>query len=129
MEIAAKNETIVSFKNASLFEKEGELTKALSMYEKLLKKVPSDLKVLSRLMIICRKLKSYSKEIIYINQAIKVHEQKFSSLKSKDAKVVSLSKKLNSLLAHTDKKGKNLLAIPEVEQLKKRKEVVLKRKK
>lgn len=129
MEVAAKNETIVSFKNAFLLEEEGELEKARSMYERLLKKAPSDLKVLARLMIISRKLKNYSKELIYINQAIKVHEQKFTSLKSTDAKVVSLSKKLNSLLAHTDKKGKNLLAIPEVELLKKRKEVVLKRKK
>jgi len=127
MEIVSKNETPVSFKNAYLLEKEGDLSKAVRMYDKLLKKAPSDMNVFSRLMILSRKLRDYRKEITYINKAIKIHELKYDKLKSKDVKVVSLSKKLNTLLGHTDKKGKNLLTIPEVVKLKKRKEVALKR--
>ena len=129
MEIVSKNPAPVSFENALLLEKEGELSKAALMYEKLLKKVPTDLAVLSRLMVVNRKLKNYRQEITYINQAIKIHEQKYARLKSTDSKVISLSKKLNTLLGHTDKKGKNLLIIPEVAKLKKRKEVATKRMK
>lgn len=129
MEIASTNTTLLSFQNAFLMEREGELSKAASMYDKLLVKSPEDLDVLYRLMIISRKLKNYTKEINYINKAIKIFETKYSRLKTKDVKVASISRKLNSLLGHTDKKGKNLLSIPEVEKLKKRKEIVLKKKK
>ncbi|MEO5892969.1 MAG: hypothetical protein ABIQ31_22155 [Ferruginibacter sp.] len=129
MEVAAKNPAPVSFDNATLLEMEGELLKAALMYEKLLKKAPSDMSVLSRLMVIYRKQKDYRKEIIHISAAIKIHEQKYARLKSKNAKVVLLSKKLNTLLGHTDKRGKNLLDIPEVTRLKKRKEVAQKRMK
>ena len=129
MRIASKNATPVSFEHAFLLEKEGELEKSAQVYDKLLKKTPSDLSILSRLMIIFRKLKNYRKEISYINQAIKIHEEKYARLKSKDVKVVALSKKLNILLGHTDKRGKNLLSIPEVVKLKKRKEVASKRMK
>ena len=129
MRIASKNDTPVSFEHASNLEREGELEKAAQVYEKLLKKTPTDLSILSRLMIISRKLKNYRKEISYINQAIKIHEEKYARLKSKDVKVVALSKKLNMLLGHTDKRGKNLLSIPEVVKLKKRKEVASKRMK
>ena len=129
MRVASKNDTPVSFEHAFLLEKDGELEKAAQVYEKLLKKTPSDLSILSRLMIIFRKLKNYRKEISYINQAIKIHEEKYARLKSKDVKVVALSKKLNMLLGHTDKRGKNLLSIPEVVKLKKRKEVASKRMK
>jgi len=129
MEIVSKNTAPVSFQQAVILEKEGELSRAVSMYDQLLKKAPSDLLVLSRLMIISRKLKKYSREITYINKAIKIHELRYHKLKTRNLKVASLSKKLNALLGHTDRKGKNLLAIPEVEKLKKRKEVVLKKMK
>jgi len=74
-------------------------------------------------------LKNYSKELIHINQAIKIYEQRYDQLKSKDQKVILLSKKLNVLLGHKDKKGNNLLTIPEVVKLKKRKDTVLKKMK
>ncbi|MCW3093291.1 MAG: hypothetical protein JWP81_4360 [Ferruginibacter sp.] len=127
MEVVSKNAVPVSIESAAMLEKEGEFARAVAMYEKLVKKFPSNLAVLDRLMILSRKLKEYKKELTYIDTAIKIHEQKYSSLKSKDVKVVQLSKRLNALLGHTDKKGKNLLAIPEVERLKKRKAVVLKK--
>jgi len=129
MEIVSKNTAPVSFQHAVVLEKEGDLARAASMFDQLLKKAPSDLLVLSRLMIISRKLKKYSREITYINKAIKIHELRYSKLKTRNLKVATLSKKLNTLLGHTDRKGKNLLAIPEVEKLKKRKEVVLKKMK
>ena len=102
----------ISFQNAFILEKEGDLAEAVRMYNKLLKKAPSDLEILSRLMILSRKLKNYSKEITYINKAIKIHELKYTRLKSKDVKVISLSKKLNVSLGHSDKRGKNLTDDP-----------------
>jgi tetratricopeptide (TPR) repeat protein len=129
MEKVPSSHAPLSFKNAYMLEKEGALTEAVRMYNQLLKKAPSDLEILSRLIILSRKLKNYTKEITYINKAIKIHELKYSSLKSKDAKVISLSRKLNVSLGHSSKLGKNLLVIPEVEKLKKRKDLVLKRMK
>lgn len=129
MEIVAKNKLPVSLESALILEKEGKLSKAVQLYEKLLTKASSNLQILSRLMIVSRKLKDYKKELSFIDAAIKIHEQKYSTLKSNDTKVITLSKKLNSLLGHTDKKGRNLLAIPEVEKLKKRRAVALKRMK
>lgn len=127
MQAAAKNTASVSFENALILEKEGEWAKAVTMYDKLMKKVPEDLEVLSRLMIASRKLKNYKHEVTYINKAIKIHESKYARLKTDNRKVATLSKQLNKLLGHTDQKGKNLLAIPEVEKLQKRKETVLKK--
>ena len=127
MEVASKNTAPVSYENAFLLEKQGELTKASAMYDKLLKKAPEDLEVLSRGMIVSRKLKNYKQEITYINKAIKIHEAKYAKLKTDNRKVANLSRQLNKLLGHTDQKGKNLLAIPEVETLKKRKETVSKK--
>lgn len=127
MKTISKNIAPVSFENAMLLERKGELPKAVQMYEQILKKVPANLEVLTRLMIDSRKLKNYRKEITFINQAIKIHEEKYARFKTSDVKVASLSRKLNTLLGHTDKKGKNLLEIPEVEKLKKRKAVALKR--
>lgn len=129
MEKVPSRETPISFENAYKLEKEGALSEAVRMYNKLLKKAPSDLEVLSRLMILSRKLKNYRGEISYINKAIKIHELKYARLKSKNVKVITLSKKLNVSLGHTDRRGKNLLLIPEVMKLKKRKDLVLKRTK
>ena len=129
MQVSSVSDTTTSFKNAFILEKEGDLLKALQQYDLLLKKAPSDLVILSRLMIVARKLKKYSREIAYINKAIKIHELRYARLKTKNVKVATISKKLNSLLGHTDKKGRNLLAIPEVEKLTKRKAIVLKKKK
>lgn len=129
MKVVAKNTTPVTVENAALLEKEGEQEQAAAMYEKLLQKEPADQAILSRLMIISRRLKAYKKELGYINQAIKIYEQRYDRLKSKDVKVVALSKKLNRLLGHTDQRGKNLLDIPEVIKLKKRKAVVMKKMK
>lgn len=127
MKMVPGHQTTLSYDGAYTLEKEGELEKAIALYEKLLKKSPSELSILTRLMIVYRKLKNYSKEISFIDRAVAIHENKYAQVKSTNARVVSLSKKLNVSLGHTDKRGKSLLTIPEVVKLQKRKEVALKR--
>lgn len=129
MEINNITKQAVSFENAPALETEGNLAKAISMYDRLLKKAPTNLPILSRLMVLCRKMKDYSREITYIDKAIQVNELVYTQLKTKSLKVAALSKKLNTLLGHIDEKGKTLLLIPEVVKLKKRKEVAIKRMK
>lgn len=129
MEAVSKNVSALTYQNAYSLEKQGRPEEALAQYEKLLKKSPADLGILSRLMIVSRKLKDYRREITFIDKAISIHENKYTRLKSTDAKVASLSKKINVLLGHTSKRGQNLMTIPEVVKLKKRKEVALKRMK
>lgn len=127
MKVASKNDLLISKDNAVALEQEGDFAKALQVYDKLLKINKSDLNILSRLMILSRKLKKYKQEIQYIDKAIGIHEKKYTAQKPKGSKVVSISKQLNTLLGHTDKKGKSLLAIPEVERLKKRRATVEKK--
>ena len=119
----------LSFNQAFIVEKEGSLSAAAKLYEKLFKKAPQNLDVLARLMIVYRKLKQYDDEIRTIDKAINIHRNKYISTKEKDTTVMQLSKKINKLLGHTSSRGKDLLAIPEVEKLEKRRAIVLKKKK
>jgi hypothetical protein len=117
----------ITKQDARNLEREGWLPQAAQMYEQLLKATPSSIPVLERLMIVYRKLKAYKKEIIAIDKAIKLYESQYGGADHYDVKVASISKKLNSLLGHADKKGKSLLVIPEVARLAKRKATALKR--
>ncbi len=126
MKIVAKNNQPVSPSAAASLEKDGNLEAAAIMYEQLLKLAPDNLNIMARLMIIYKKLKKYRKEIIVINKAIIVH-QKLHTPINKNRKVRAISSQLNSLLGHTDRKGKNLLVVPEVEKLAKRKLVASKK--
>ena len=51
-------------------------------------------------------IKSNESEIRYIDTAIKIHEQYYTTGKNADRKTIAISKSLNLLLGHTDKKGK-----------------------
>jgi len=118
---AVKNdETPLTVEGARTLEQQGEFKKAVALYEKLLKQMPSSLKITARLIILYRKLKEYKKEFDTINKAIKIHEQLYAPRKNKEA-VTAISKKLNVLLGHTDKKGKGILVTDEVSKLEKRK--------
>jgi len=127
MEIVARNDLPVNSENAALLEREGQLEAAALMYEKLLKISTALLPLLARLMIIYRKLKKYKKEIAAIDKAIKIQEQKYTGRKKSSVNVVALSKKLNSVLGHTDRKGNSLLLIDEVEKLKSRRKIAVKK--
>ncbi len=116
-----------TFEDARLLEQQGEYKKAASAYEKLLKKATKKIKILERLMIVFRKLKDVEKELLYIDTAIKIYEQQYPVKKSTDKKITTLSKQLNNLLGHTDKKGKNMLVPPEIAKLELRKTRLLKK--
>jgi tetratricopeptide (TPR) repeat protein len=119
---AVKEDDVPSnLEGAAMLEQRGDTKGAMALYEQLLKEFPSNLKILTRLMIGYRKLKLYKKEIAVINKAIKIYEQLYLPKKNK-ASVTTISKKLNLLLGHADKKGKSILLPPEVVKLQKRKE-------
>ena len=126
MRIVKDDDVPQSFEGARQLEQRGALKDAVALYQKLLKHSAKDLKIITRLIILQRKLKNYAKEISAINKAIKVYEQRYTP--KKVSKAVSLvSKKLNILLGHTDKKGKNLLLPDEIIKLQKRKTLLQKK--
>jgi hypothetical protein len=104
---AVKGNKTGTYQDALLLERNGELKDAATLYAILHKEAPGNLKILSRLIIIYRKLKDAVKEIRYINAAIKIHEQYYTSHKIADKKAIAISKKLNQLLGYTDKKGRS----------------------
>jgi tetratricopeptide (TPR) repeat protein len=114
-------------KGAMILEKRKEWKQAAELYEKLLKQSATNLKVLGRLMMVYRKLKDTKKEIAAIDKSIDIHEQQYLRLMKPGPKISQISKKLNSLLGHTDKKGKNIFLSTEVSKLQKRKENLLKK--
>ncbi|MDN3656175.1 hypothetical protein QWZ08_11090 [Ferruginibacter paludis] len=112
--------------NARMLEKENHLQQAVKMYELLLKSAPSDMYIIERLMILYRKLKNFKKELLCIDKAIQIYEAKYTAGHQHNANVTGLSKKLNLMLGHTDRKGNSLLILPEVAKLKKRRDTALK---
>jgi ribosomal protein S15P/S13E len=68
-----------------------------------------------------------NKEVEHIDAAIKIYGQQYPDKKSSDRKLATISKQLNNLLGHTDKKGKNMLVPPEILKLEQRKERLLKK--
>ncbi len=119
----------MTFEVARLLEREGNYKKAAAAYEKLLKPARKKIKILERLLIVFRKLNDVGKELDYIDAAIKIYEEQYPAKKSTDKKISTLSKQLNNLLGHTDKKGKNMLIPPEIEKLEFRKARLLKKQK
>lgn len=118
---AVKGNNTGSFKDARELERKGELKAAVELYQKLHRRSPGNLKVVDRLIIVFRKLKNTVKEINFIDTAIKIHEQYYSTGKKAGKQTISISKKLNLLLGHTDKKGKALFKSDEVLELQLRK--------
>ena len=124
---AVKNDDVPeTFLGARQLEQRASYKEAVTLYEKLLKRSANDLKIHTRLIILYRKLKNHSKEISTINNAIKIHEQRYAP-KKLNKKVSLVSKKLNILLGHTDKKGKRLLLPVEIEKLQNRKALLQKK--
>ena len=115
-----------SYDGARQLEQQGEQRKAVALYEALLKRPGDGLKIITRLIILYRKLKNYKKEAGLINKAIKIHEQRYAP-KKLNKNVGLISKKLNILLGHTDKKGKNLLLPDEIVKLQNRKAMLQKK--
>lgn len=127
MEASGEDHLTITRYNAAALEKEGHMQQAARMYEQLLKSAPTSIYILNKLMIVNRRMKAYKKEVFFIDKAIALHESKYRLEKPKNVKVERISKKLNSLLGHTNKKGQSLLVIPEVERLQKRKVTALKK--
>ena len=90
------------------FEAAGELKKAESMYEKLVKADPHNETAYNRLMIIHRKQKETTKELATIKKAIHAFEEMYaSSAKTvRSKKVSNLSAAFLKATGLLDKKGK-----------------------
>jgi tetratricopeptide (TPR) repeat protein len=104
-----------------LLEQEGDYKKAAAIYGKLLKQSSKKIKILERLLVVYRKLKDPVKELWSIDEAIKIYQQQYPLRQSNDRKISNLSKQLNKILGHTDKKGENMLVPPEIIKLEARK--------
>jgi tetratricopeptide (TPR) repeat protein len=126
MRVVKDDDVPLSFEGARQLEQRGELKKAVELYESLLKRSADDLKIITRLIILYRKLKNYKKEIGLINKAIKIHEQRYAPKKA-NKQVSLISKKLNLLLGHTDKKGRTKLLPQEIIKLETRKSLLQKK--
>jgi len=118
---AVKGNKTGTYREALLLEQAGKLKDAVAIYRALHKQAPNNLKILHRLMIVYRKLKDVAGEIKYIDAAIKIHEQYYTARKNADKKTIAISKQLNFLLGHTDKKGKAVFKPAELLKLEMRK--------
>ena len=126
MKVVRSDDVPETFAGARQLEQWADYKEAITLYEKLLKRSANDVKVLARLIILYRKLKNYTKEMSAINKAIKIHEQRYMP-KKLNKNVGIISKKLNILLGHTDKKGRNLLLPGEILKLQVRKSLLQKK--
>jgi tetratricopeptide (TPR) repeat protein len=126
MRVVKADDVPSTFDGARQLEQRGELKKAIELYEDLLKRSADDLKIITRLIILYRKLKNYKKEVSLINKAIKIHEQRYTP-KKVNKEISLISKKLNRLLGHTDKKGKNMVLPGEIIKLQNRKALLQKK--
>lgn len=108
-------------------EKANDPKAAVKIYEAILKRTPSDLQILTRLIINSRKIKDYKKELKYINALMKVYESFYAPQKRKSALVISISAKINKSLGTTDKSGKRIYTDDSIKRLEKRKLLVEKK--
>ena len=126
MKVVRDDHVPETFAGAGLLEQRAAYKEAVALYEKLLKQSANDLKILTRLIILYRKLKNYTKEISAINKAIKIHEQRYAPKKI-NKNVSLISKKVNMLLGHTDKKAKAIVLPDEIVKLQNRKALLQKK--
>ena len=117
------------FEKAKAFEQQGELEKATSAYEEVIRGNPLNEYAYDRLMIIYRKSKDYRKENAIIVKALKAFEEfyKKASRVSSSKKIVSLSKAFMQSTGLADKKGKLLYQKEPLARWSKRKKVVEKK--
>lgn len=116
-----------NFEDARALEQKGELKAASALYEKLLKRSSSKLRILQRLLVLFRKLKNANKELHYIDTAIKIHEKKYTPVLPLNKKAAAISKQLNKMLGYTDNKGKPVFVADEILKLELRKARLLKK--
>lgn len=124
---AIKGGYIGHFADAQALEQKGEPEAAVALYEQLLKQSPKNLRIIQRLMVLFRKLGNHKKEEQYINAAIRIYEQKYAFGNSLDKKAAAISKQLNKMLGHTDKKGNAVFVADEILKLRLRKTRLQKR--
>jgi tetratricopeptide (TPR) repeat protein len=124
-----KGDGLLGFGEIRQLEQNGDHRSAARAYEKLLKHSSKKLKILERLLVLYRKLNDVDKEVAHIDAAIKIYQQQYLEKKSTDKKLSTLSRQLNNMLGHTDKKGKSMLMPPEILKLELRKTRLLKKHK
>ena len=109
----------------------GDLKKAISLYEKALKKEPANEYPYDRLMILHRKLKQYKEELHIINDGLKFfkefYENKSQQLIGENRKIMQLSNALMKSVGLKNKQGKNLYYPEPIPRWEKRKQVVEKK--
>lgn len=123
---AVKGNNNGTFDDARALEMEGELKDAVTIYEKLHKISPGNIKIVQRLIIAYRKLKNIDKELKYINTAIKINEQYYAAKHKLSNKAGSISRQLNKLLGYT--KGNAVFKSDDLLKLQMRRAKLLERK-
>jgi hypothetical protein len=101
-------------------EDKGDLKKAISLYEQVIKKEPLYEYPYDRLMILHRKLKQYKEELGVI-------KNKSQELTGENKKIIQLSNALMKSVGLKDRKGQNLYYPEPVPKWEKRKLVVEKK--
>lgn len=107
--------------DAQQLEKKQEWAAAAALYEKLLKESPANIRIIERLLVLFRKTGDVKKELRYIDAAIKIQHQKYSISNQLDKKSTAISRQLNKMLGHTDKKGQPVFVADEILKLELRK--------
>lgn len=112
-------------------EDNGDLKKAITLYEQALKKEPANEYAYERLMILHRKLKQYKEELRVINEGLKFfkefYENKSQELIGGNKKIIQISNALMKSVGLKNRKGQNLYYPEPIPRWEKRKQVVEKK--
>lgn len=127
--------TSISYKEtvakANEAEDNGDLKKAIALYEQALKKEPANEYAYNRLMILHRKLKQYKEELRVINEGLKFfeefYENKSQELIGGNKKIIQISNALMKSVGLKNKQGKKLYYPEPIPRWEKRKLVVEKK--
>lgn len=113
---------------ATEMEKENK-EEAAKEYVKIAAVYPLNEKVYDRLMILYRQLKMPKEELVWINKAIRIFEEKFKTRTGKHtAKIASISKFLIRSTGLADKKGKSYYLPQPIARWTRRKELLEKKR-
>jgi tetratricopeptide (TPR) repeat protein len=119
------------FEQARTLEQKEEPEQAVAVYQQMYNKVPDDRRVINRLLILYRKLKSYKKELQLINNTIKRNKDALLANRNAWVKANRKMAKLNLTLGRSlnilDAKGLPVYEEPFIQSLKKRQTFVRKR--
>ncbi|WP_343690054.1 hypothetical protein [Chitinophaga sp.] len=119
------------FEQARTLEQNDEPGQAITIYQRLHNQVPDDRRVISRMLVLYRKLKNYKKELQLIDSTIRQNKEAILANRNAWVKANKKIAKINLALGRSlkilDVKGLPLLEEPFISSLKKRKTVVRKR--